>query len=91
MFVWKTKILNLKKWIKANNSFASLATAFSVTNEMFKISDDRPDQAKTNIEKENEALEEAIKELELIKKNKLKELRKRRQLNKGGKEWVIKE
>lgn len=73
------KIKRLWKQIESNSRLNSFGRAMSMTNSMFKISDDRPDRAVTELERQNEVLKEKIKEIEAIKKTKLKELRKSRQ------------
>lgn len=78
----------LRKRIAANEAAlrlaSSLAFAFNTTNEMFGY-DERANPKHDNaIEHENEKYRERIAELEAIKKEKLKQLRKQRSEAVGG-------
>lgn len=76
------EIKTLRKRIAANEAAArlasSLAFAFNTTNEMFGYEERVEPKHKSAIEQENEKYRELIVELEAIKKEKLKQLRKQR-------------
>lgn len=75
------KIKKLKKCIEGYRRLIGLSNAFSITNKMMRMEDDRPKQAKGYLQNEIDKLYEQINEIEKVKKKKLKELNEKRKLN----------
>jgi hypothetical protein len=76
---YETQQINkLYKRIEANNSLQRLANAFSITNVMMNIKNEKPEQVKSSLEIENDKFRIEIEKIKKLKKQNLKELREQR-------------